>query len=118
MAGAGVLAALGACGVLGGGRPAETPQQAAAREEADARIRREVEARLAAEPAVGAGRIRVDVVRGEVRLHGTAPGFGALRCAIRNAELTPGVQLVIDFLVLEPGPSTVRCIAPRVFPAS
>ncbi|HWK89159.1 MAG TPA: BON domain-containing protein, partial [Longimicrobium sp.] len=115
MACAGVLAALSACSLLGGGAPADTPQQIAAREEADARIRREVEARLAAEPTIGAGRVRADVAAGEVRLHGAVQGFGALRCAINNAELVPGVRLVIDFLVLEPGPRDVRCLAPRVF---
>jgi osmotically-inducible protein OsmY len=83
----------------------------------DVRIQREVEARLAAEPSVGAGRVRVVVQGGEVQLHGSVAGMGAHRCAEANAELTPGVVLVIDFLVLQPGPVQVRCLAPRVFPA-
>jgi hypothetical protein len=106
---------LGGCGLLGGGRPVETPQQVAERTADDTRIQREVEARLAAEPSIGAGRLRVEVRRGEVSVHGGAPGFGALQCALRNAELVRGVHLVIDMTVLEKGPSTVQCLAPRVF---
>ncbi len=97
------------------GRPREDPAAVAARDERDARIQAEVAARLAAEPAVDASGIRVEVEGGEVRLHGGVRGFGALQCAMRNAELTPGVRLVIDFLVLEDGPAEVRCLAPRVF---
>lgn len=93
----------------------ETPAQAAAFEAQDARIQREVEARLAAEPSIGAGRVRVEVDRGEVGLFGAVSGLGALRCAERNAELVRGVRLVIDQLVLDPGPRDVRCLAPRVF---
>lgn len=106
------------CALLGGGEPRETPaqvQERAVREEA---IRREVEARLAAEPAIGAGRIRAVVNQGDVHLHGEAPGFGALQCALANAGLVPGVRLVVDFMVLRPGPSSVTCRAPRVFAAS
>lgn len=106
---------LAGCGLLGGGRPQESPAQAVARTAEDARIRREVEARLAAEPSVGAGHVRVDVQRGEVALHGAVTGFGALQCAIANAELVSGVRLVIDQLVLQPGPRTVQCLAPRNF---
>jgi hypothetical protein len=61
----------------------------------------------------GAGRVRVAVERGEVGLFGSVAGFGALRCAERNAELVRGVRLVIDQLVLDPGPKEVRCLAPR-----
>jgi BON domain-containing protein len=104
----------GGCGLLGGGRPPETPQQATARQGEEERIRREVEARLAAEPSIGPGRVRVEVQRGaEVALHGGVAGFGALQCALRNAELVRGVRLVIDHLVLEPGPREVQCLAPR-----
>ncbi|HEU4559884.1 MAG TPA: BON domain-containing protein [Longimicrobium sp.] len=106
----------GACGVFQ--REAkETPAQVAARQTEDARILREVEARLAAEPSIGAGRIRVEVQSGEVGLFGAVSGLGALRCAERNAELVRGVRLVIDHLVLDPGPRDVRCLAPRVFAA-
>ena len=105
----------GGCGLFGGGRPAETPAQVAARTAEDARIRREVEARLAAEPSIGGQHVRVEVVRGEVALHGAVTGFGALQCAIANAELVRGVHLVIDHLVLNPGPPTTRCLAPRNF---
>lgn len=102
----------GGCALLGG-RGGESPAEARARGERDARIQAEVEARLAAEPSIGAGRVRVAVQRGEVELHGSVDGLGALRCAETNAGLTPGVRLVIDFLVLSPGPPTVRCMAPR-----
>ena len=109
---------LGACGLLGGGRPQETLEQVAVRTADDERIRREVEARLAAEPSIGGGRVRVEVQRGEVALHGSVTGFGALQCAVANAELVRGVRLVIDHLELQPGPRTVRCLAPRTFPAT
>jgi len=106
-----VVAAAG-CGLLNT-KPKDTPAQVAAREAEDARILREVEARLAAEPSIGPGRVRVAVERGEVGLFGSVAGFGALRCAERNAELVRGVRLVIDQLVLDPGPKDVRCLAPR-----
>ncbi|HEX5872633.1 MAG TPA: BON domain-containing protein [Longimicrobium sp.] len=106
------------CALLGGGAPVETPAQAQARVAREEIIRREVEARLAAEPAIGAGRIRAEVNDRDVHLHGAAPGFGALQCALANAGLVPGVRLVVDFMVLEPGPRTVSCLAPRVFAAS
>ncbi|HET7233393.1 MAG TPA: BON domain-containing protein [Longimicrobium sp.] len=96
----------------------ETPAQVAAVQAEDTRIAREVEARLAAEPTIGAGRVRVEVQRGEVGLFGAVSGLGALRCAERNAELVRGVRLVIDQLVLDPGPRDARCLAPRVFGAA
>ena len=105
------------CAMLSGG-PRETPAQAQERVAAEQAILREVEARLAAEPSIGAGRIRVVVNRGDVHLHGEAPGFGALQCALANAGLVPGVRLVVDFMVLQPGPTRVNCLAPRVFSAS
>jgi osmotically-inducible protein OsmY len=105
------------CGLLGGGA-AETPAQAQARQQQDETIRREVEARLAAEPSIGAGRLRALVSRGDVQLHGAVTGFGALQCAIANAELVPGVRLIIDQMVLHPGPRRVTCLAPRFFSAS
>jgi osmotically-inducible protein OsmY len=72
---------------------------------------------MAAEPSIGAGKVRPVVVRSEVHLHGVVQGFGALQCARANAELVPGVTLVVDFLVLQPGPARVTCLAPRVFGA-
>lgn len=111
------LLPLAGCSLFGGGEPAVTPQVIAERAAADTRIQREVEARLAAEPSVGPGRVRVTVTAGEVQLHGSVAGYGALRCALSNAELTTGVVLVVDFLVLQPGASTARCLAPRVFAA-
>jgi osmotically-inducible protein OsmY len=110
-----LLTAQGACAFLGGRAPAETPEQVTVRQTREETIRREVEARLAAEPAIGTGRIRAVVKDGDVQLHGAAPGFGALQCALANAELVPGVQLVVDMMVLQPGPSRVNCLAPRVF---
>jgi hypothetical protein len=106
------VAAAAGCGLLNP-KPKDTPAQIAARAADDARILREVEARLAAEPSIGPGRVRVAVERGEVGLFGSVAGFGALRCAERNAELVHGVRLVIDQLVLDPGPKDVRCLAPR-----
>jgi osmotically-inducible protein OsmY len=115
-AAAALLATQAGCALLGGGGgPEETPQQAADRVVQQETIRREVEARLAAEPAIGAGRIRAVVNEGDVQLHGAAPGFGALQCALSNAALVPGVRLVVDMMVLQPGPSRVDCQAPRVF---
>jgi hypothetical protein len=105
------------CALLNGD-PRETPAQVQARATAEEAIRREVEARLAAEPSIGTGRIRAVVNRGDVHLHGEAPGFGALQCALANAGLVPGVRLVVDFMVLQPGPTRVSCVAPRVFSAS
>lgn len=105
------------CSVLGigGAAPAETPEQIAERTGLETAIAREVEARMAAEPSIGGGKIRPVVSRGEVQLHGVVQGFGALQCAQANAELVPGVTLVVDFLVLQPGPARVTCLAPRVF---
>jgi osmotically-inducible protein OsmY len=112
------MVAAGAVGLAGCGllnrKPKDTPAQIAARAAEDARIAREVEARLAAEPSIGAGRVRVVVDRGEVGLFGSVSGIGALRCAERNTELVRGVRLVIDQLVLDPGPRDVRCLAPRI----
>lgn len=110
-------ALLAGCGFLNR-RPQVTPAQTAAAAAEDARIQREVDARLAAEPSIGAAKVRVAVQGGEVSLFGAVSGSGALRCAERNAELVRGVKLVIDQLVLDPGPVTVRCLSPRVFPGA
>jgi hypothetical protein len=112
---AGVLAVHSGCALLGGGSTTETPEQIAVRVTREETIRREVEARMAAEPAIGAGRIRAVVIDRDVQLHGTAPGFGALQCALSNASLVPEVRLVVDMMVLHPGPSRVNCLAPRIF---
>ncbi|HEX8906828.1 MAG TPA: BON domain-containing protein [Longimicrobiaceae bacterium] len=108
--------AMGGCGLLNR-KPKVSPAEIAARAGEDARIQREVEARLSAEPSIGAGRVRAEVRGGEVSLFGGVTGLGALRCAERNAGLVRGVRLVIDQLVLDPGPRDVRCLAPRAFPA-
>jgi hypothetical protein len=110
----GVCLTLSGCGLLGR-EPRETPEARQLRQADETRIRQEIEARLAAEPSLGAGRIRVVVSGGDVQLHGSVVGFGALQCALANAELTPGVRLVIDQMELLPGPREVRCLAPRVF---
>ncbi len=114
---AAVAVSMAGCGLLGKSS-GPTPQEAARIEQEDQRIRAEVEARLAAEPSVQAGRIRVAAAGGEVQLFGAVRGFGALHCAVANAELVSGVVLVIDHLVLEPGPREVRCNAPRHFPGA
>jgi hypothetical protein len=115
--GASLLALLGGCALLGRGT-AESPEQAVERIAGEERIRAEVEARLALEPAIAAGRVRVVVVRTDVHLHGSVEGYGALRCALATAGLVRGVTLVVDYLVLNPGPSEVACRAPRVLPVS
>lgn len=107
---------LGSCGFLGGRVPVETPEAAVVRVAQEDRIRADVRARLAHEPSIDAGHVRVEVVGTDVHLHGTVSGYGALRCAIGTAGLTPGVSLVVDYLVVQPGPAEVVCLAPRVFP--
>lgn len=107
---------LGACGFFGGRVPVESPEAAAVRVEQEERIRAAVRARLVHEPSIDAEHVRVEVVGTDVHLHGTVPGYGALRCAIGTAGLTPGVSLVVDYLVVQPGPAEVVCLAPRVFP--
>lgn len=91
------------------GRSASPPANPAL----DGRIRSEVTARLAAEPSIGAGKVRVDVMGGTVLLYGSVGGIGAWQCAITNAGLVAGVKTVVDYLVLERGPQQVRCLAPR-----
>jgi hypothetical protein len=106
-----LLVGLSSCGFLGRSDPPEaTPVEVAG-------IEREVAARLAAEPSIGPGRVRVEVLGRTVALYGSVRGIGALHCAIRNAELVQGVRNVADYLVLEPGPREVRCLAPRTFRA-
>jgi hypothetical protein len=79
----------------------------------DPRIHQEVEARLAQEPAIAGAGIRVEVDAAIVVLYGSVQGLDAWRCAIRNAQLVEGVQSVVDYLVIEPGPRDIQCIAPR-----
>ena len=74
----------------------------------DQRIQADVVARLAAEPALAGTSIRVDVDGRVVMLHGSVQGIGAWQCAITNAELVPGVQSVVDYLVLERGEATLE----------
>lgn len=107
-AGLALLLVLPGCGLLGGDPPAVAASPAET-----SRIRGEVESRLAAEPAIGAGRVRVEVQGATVALHGAVDGLGALQCAITNAGLVRGVDNVVDRMVLRPGPRTVRCLAPR-----
>lgn len=70
-------------------------------------------ARIAAEPSLDSEAIRVVVEGRMVMLHGAVRGIGAWQCAIANAELVPGVQSVVDYLVIERGAREVRCLAPR-----
>jgi osmotically-inducible protein OsmY len=106
-----LLLSLTGCGVLGRPRPPVDRSQ-------DPRIRAEVEARLAREPALEAGALRVAVDGAVVQLHGSVRGIGAWQCAITNAELVEGVRTVVDYLVIERGPRDVRCLAPASAPAS
>jgi osmotically-inducible protein OsmY len=79
----------------------------------DSEIMREVQTRLAAEPALEATRIRVEVNGGMVILYGSVDGAAAWRCVHRNAQLVEGVTSVVDYLVIERGPAEIRCGAPR-----
>lgn len=101
-----LAAALGGCGLSNRNRPPVGRAQ-------DERIRREVEARLAAEPTLAAASLRVAVHAGTVSLYGSVRGLGALQCALTNATLVDGVRTVADHLVLQSGPREVRCLAPR-----
>jgi osmotically-inducible protein OsmY len=79
----------------------------------DSRIEQEVTARLAAEPSLTAGGIRVEVDAGVVLLHGSVQGIGAWQCAIATSGLVRGVRSVGDYLVIARGPRDVHCLAPR-----
>jgi osmotically-inducible protein OsmY len=95
------------CGLLRRPPPAVDRSQ-------DLRIREEVLARVAAEPALDPAQIRVEVDGGVVVLYGSVAGISAWQCAILNAQLVAGVRSVTDFLVLEPGPREIVCFASRV----
>lgn len=104
----------GGCGVFNR-TVRETPAELAERTAVEERIALAVTARIAAEPALAAAQLRVAVDGTEVALYGSVPGLGPLNCAITNAQLVPGVTLVIDHTVLDPGPPEAPCLAPRVF---
>lgn len=112
----GVLPLLAGCAFFARERP-EPPERAAARIEQEGRIRAEVAARLAHEPSLRAGSLRVEVNGADVHLHGSVAGYGALRCALATAGLARGVTLVVDYMVVLPGPGEVQCLAPRLFGA-
>jgi osmotically-inducible protein OsmY len=76
----------------------------------DPRILQEVEARIAREPSIDAAEVRVEVDGAIVILHGSVRGLAAWQCAIRTAQLAEGVQSVVDFLVIQPGPREVTCL--------
>jgi hypothetical protein len=97
----------------GGGRD----QPAVASPVPDATIRQQVEARLAAEPALREQRVRVEARGGMVVLHGSVEGIAAWQCALRNAGLVEGVLSVTDYLVIEAGPREITCLAARASPA-
>jgi hypothetical protein len=84
----------------------------------DPRIQADVEARLAAEPSMSTGQLRVEVEGGVVLLYGTVQGIAAWECAIRNAELVANVRSVVDYLVIQRGPRSITCLAPRDMPAT
>ena len=79
----------------------------------DPEILRQVQTRLAAEPALDAARIRVEVNGGMVLLYGSVDGASGWRCVHRNAQLVEGVTSVVDYLVIERGPAEIQCGAPR-----
>ena len=101
-----VALGLGGCGLVGRSAPPVDRSQ-------DARIAQEVRGRLAGEPSIDAGNIRVDVDGGVVMLHGSVRGIGAWQCAVTNGGLVRGVRSVVDYLVIERGPRDVQCVAPR-----
>jgi hypothetical protein len=80
------------------------------------RIRSEVAARLAGEPALAGDAVRVEVRGTMVLLHGGVHGLGAWQCALTNAGLVHGVTSVVDLLTLERGPREVHCLSPRPEP--
>jgi osmotically-inducible protein OsmY len=86
----------------------------------DPRIQRDVESRLAAEPALDASRIRVEVDGAIVVLYGSVPGIAGWNCAIRNAQMVAGVMSVVDYLVIERGDREIRCLlpTPAAFPTT
>lgn len=57
--------------------------------------------------------IRVEVDGAIVVLYGSVPGIDGWRCAVRNAQLVPGVASVVDYLVIERATEPVRCVASR-----
>ena len=79
----------------------------------DARIRSEIEARIAAEPQLDASGIRVRVHGGMVTLHGSVRGLASWKCAIANADLVADVESVSDYLVILRGAREIDCLAPR-----
>jgi hypothetical protein len=79
----------------------------------DPRILQEVQARLASEPSLDLGRIRVEVDAAIVLLYGSVDGIDAWQCAIRNAQLVAGVVTVVDYLVIERATRPVPCSARR-----
>ena len=79
----------------------------------DAAIVSELQARLAAEPALAQSSFRVEADGGIILLHGSVEGLGAWRCALRNANLITGVITVADYLTIERGPRDIMCRAPR-----
>ncbi len=106
-----LLLAAGFAGCSGNRAPAspfDTPETAD-----DLRIRSELERRLAAEPALARAQLRPEARGGVLLLHGVVRGLGEWRCVLANAELIPGVRTVVDYLVLERGPTELRCLAPR-----
>ena len=76
----------------------------------DPRILQSVEERIAREPSLDEGRIRVQVDGRIVLLYGSVDGIGAWQCAIRTAQLVAGVSTVVDYLVIERGPARVVCL--------
>ena len=100
-----VTALLAACGGRGALLAADPTQ--------DRRIQSEVAARIAQEPSLRAGSIRVEVEGATVVLHGSVSGIGAWQCALTNAGLVEGVRSVVDLLVRERGERDVQCLAPR-----
>jgi osmotically-inducible protein OsmY len=99
-----LLAGVSACSALRRPEPVIDRTQ-------DSRILQEVEARIAREPSIDAGSVRVAVDGAVVVLHGSVRGIAAWNCAIRTAQLVRGVRTVSDNLVIERGPREVTCLA-------
>ncbi len=95
-----------ACGLVGRSSPPPDYSQ-------DPRILAAVQSRIASEPSLRGGAIRVELDAGMVLLHGSVEGIGAMQCAIATAGMVEGVTTVVNYLVLERGPRDVTCLAPR-----
>ncbi len=98
--GAAVAAALAGAFIASACAPARPVNPGAVR--ADALTSHRVQASLLADPLVGAIAIGVDVHRGVATVTGAAPDPETARRVVEIIRTTPGVDLVVDRLVVDP----------------